>query len=324
MKGPFYVETLARNGDVLHRHAIAQLPIRIGRGYDNDYILDDAYAAPRHAVVEEGPDGGLLLRDLGSVNGIVHRGRRRDALALDGHTVVRMGHTTLRIRAADFDVGPELVDRTRHGWEGALPGLAGALLILVSWIGARWANDPSAFQPLRYILQGASVLGVALAWSGAWTLANNMFARQTRLGRHLFITGCFLAAMTLYGAVSSVLAYAFSLEGLVRYDRLVVVALAALAIFYHLSTVKPAYRHRYRAVSITLAVAGCGLVLLSNYLRSGRLADEPYMAVLLPPAVRVSPDHSVDDFIGRAQSLKARLDVERTRKVRDLDDDEDD
>ena len=39
--GPWFIETLARNGDVLHRHRVERLPIRIGRGYDNDYILDD-------------------------------------------------------------------------------------------------------------------------------------------------------------------------------------------------------------------------------------------------------------------------------------------
>ena len=63
MKGPWFIETLARNGDVLHRHRVDSLPIRIGRGYDNDYILDDAYAAPYHAQVEAGEDGTLLLRE---------------------------------------------------------------------------------------------------------------------------------------------------------------------------------------------------------------------------------------------------------------------
>ena len=41
MSGPWYIETLARNGDVLQRHCVDALPIRIGRGYDNELILDD-------------------------------------------------------------------------------------------------------------------------------------------------------------------------------------------------------------------------------------------------------------------------------------------
>ncbi|HEY1226492.1 MAG TPA: FHA domain-containing protein, partial [Ramlibacter sp.] len=76
MSGPWTIETLARNGDVLQRSRIDTLPIRIGRGYDNDLILDDDYVAASHALIELDPAGRLLLRDLGSRNGIVHRGRR--------------------------------------------------------------------------------------------------------------------------------------------------------------------------------------------------------------------------------------------------------
>ena len=45
MNGPFYIETLARNGDVLHRHQVAQLPIRIGRGYDRTHVAKMAQAS---------------------------------------------------------------------------------------------------------------------------------------------------------------------------------------------------------------------------------------------------------------------------------------
>lgn len=38
LRGPWTVETLARNGEVLHRHRVASLPIRMGRAYDNDFI----------------------------------------------------------------------------------------------------------------------------------------------------------------------------------------------------------------------------------------------------------------------------------------------
>jgi pSer/pThr/pTyr-binding forkhead associated (FHA) protein len=57
---------------VLHRHRVDSLPIRIGRGYDNDLILDDDYAAPPRAG-RAGRQGRLLLRDLGTRNGIVTR-----------------------------------------------------------------------------------------------------------------------------------------------------------------------------------------------------------------------------------------------------------
>ena len=77
MMGPWFVELLARNGDVLQRQCVDKLPIRIGRDYGNDVILDDDYAAPSHAIVEPDAAGHLILRDLGSKNGIVVAGKTR-------------------------------------------------------------------------------------------------------------------------------------------------------------------------------------------------------------------------------------------------------
>jgi len=160
LRGPWTIETLARNGEVLHRHRVAGLPIRMGRAYDNDFIVDDDYAAAHHAVVEAGPDGRLRLRDLGSRNGIVHKSRRiKDELAIDGDTVVRMGHTSLRIRGAAHRVAPELVDRTMHGWEGMLPGGAGIVLAVLAALLVAWLTDTSNDLE-RYALFPAS------AWCG--------------------------------------------------------------------------------------------------------------------------------------------------------------
>ena len=56
---------------------------------------------------------------------------------------------------------------------------------------------------------------------------------------------------------------------------------------------------------------GSGLVLISNEQRNGRLADELYMSVLLPPEMRATPDASVDEFMADVAAMKERLDRER-------------
>lgn len=321
MSAPYFIETLARNGDVLHRHQVNTLPIRLGRGYDNDFILDDAFAAPRHAIIEadDEADGEskLVLRDLGTRNGVIHRGKRLARVPLSGNTVIRIGHTTLRVRAADFEVAPELVDRTRHGWEGVLPGLVGMLMIGAVALFTVWINDTQAFQLVRYLQALAYGIGASLVWGGAWAFANRLFGRHARLGRHLFIIGCAVTALTTYKMVSSGVAYAFSLEGLTRYSSHVAILLAAGMVFYHLSTVKPHNTRRFAVTCLILGLLGSGLTLLSNEQRTGTLADSPYMSVVLQPSMRVSPDHTVDEFMGDVNGLKARLDEERVRKVND-------
>lgn len=317
MSGPYFIEMLARNGDVLHRHQVNTLPIRLGRGYDNDFIVDDAYAAPNHALIEAREDGELVLRDLGTRNGVIHRGKRHNNLLMTGDTVIRIGHTNLRVRAADFKVAPELLDRTRHGWEGLAPGLIGMLMIGLFAVFNVWINDTQSFQLARYLQALAYGIGGGLVWGGAWAFANRLFGRHARLGRHLFIFGCGLAAVTLYKIFSSMAAYAFSLESLTRYSSHVAVIIAAGALFYHLTTVKPHNTRRFAVSCLILAILGSGLILLSNEQRTGQLADNPYMSVVLQPSMRVSPDHSVDEFMEDVNALKARLDVERTKKVKD-------
>jgi hypothetical protein len=317
MTGPFFIETLARNGDVLHRHRVDTLPIRIGRDYGNDFILDDVYAAPRHAVVEQDADGQLVLRDLGTRNGVVHKGRRHERIVLGGDTMVRMGHTQLRVRAAGFPVAQELVDRTRHGWEGALPGLAGIVLAGAVALLMRWLTDTQAFQFIRYLQALAWVLGAVLAWAGIWAFANRLFGRHARLGRHLFIAGCALVALVAYDMAASAAGYAWSLEAFTRYASHVGIALLAGMVYFHLCTIKPQHRRRHAFCCVALALLGSGLALIGNVQRSGRLADELYMSVLLPPTMRASPDHDVDEFMAQVGAMQKQLDRERAHKDKD-------
>ncbi|MES2262325.1 MAG: FHA domain-containing protein [Pseudomonadota bacterium] len=323
MTAPYFIEMLARNGDVLHRHRVDQLPIRIGRGYDNDFILDDAHTAASHAVIDADADGKLVLRDLGSQNGVVHRGKRHASIPLDGDTVVRLGHTRLRVRDHAFPVAPELADTTMHAWEGAAPALTGLALIVLFTVAEQALSDAESFQAIRYLLVIASGLGAAVVWSGLWALANRLFGVHARFGRHLFILGSGLVTVGLWKAISSVLAYAWSAEALTHYANIVTLAIVCTMLFFHLRTIKPHHPKRMASMCAVLMAVASGLMLMSNLQNNGRLSDELYMSVLLPPVLRQSPDISVDQFMGKAARLKSGVDAARSHGAKvDADDDD--
>ncbi|MET3129885.1 hypothetical protein AAKU55_000126 [Oxalobacteraceae bacterium GrIS 1.11] len=313
MRAPYFIETLARNGEVLLRQQVSGLPIRLGRGYDNDFILDDAHTAPCHAVIEADASQRLVLRDLGSQNGSIHGGKRQASIVLDGDTVVRLGHTNVRVRGADHAVAPELTDTTMHGWEGRTPALLGLGLIAVTAAFTNWLVDAQAFEAISYLLIMAYALGGGLVWSGLWALANRLFGGHARLGRHLFIFGCGLVAVECWTLLSRVVAYSYSMDGLTRYGRHMVIALVCCVVFFHLRTIKPRHPRGLALTSLILMGLGSSLALMSNLQLSGHLADEPYMSVLMPPALRLSADHAPDEFFGRAAKLKAGVDAERSQ-----------
>lgn len=317
MKAPYFIEILARNGDVLHRHKVATLPIRLGRSYDNDVILDDAHSAAAHAVVDANEDGQLVLRDLGSKNGTYLNGKRQTSVVLAGDTMVRLGHTRLRVRAADFPVADEWADTTMHGWEGAAPATIGLALIAIFTCLETWLSDVEPFALIRYLLVLASSLAAGLLWSGVWALANRLFGSHARLGRHLFILGSGLAVLGVWRVGGAALAYAWSAEAFTRYGNLVTLAIACGMLFFHLITIKPHHPRRFAVSCWVMLVGGAGLMLMTNLQSTGRASDELYMSVLLPPEVRHSPDRSVDQFMADAAKLKTGADAARVRAVKD-------
>lgn len=324
MRAPYYIEVISRNGEVQHRYPVQSLPCHIGRSYDNDFILDDPHASAHHAIIDMAEDGRLRMRDLGSDNGMIFHGRHQAEIAIDGNTIVRIGQTNLRIRCADFPVAAALADTTSYGWEGWPPALAGVALI-ASVAGLSTAlSDTATFAAIRYFLTIVSVLGVAMVWSGVWALANHLFGRHARFGRHLFILGCGFVAIEFWSLVSGVLAYAFSLEFFTRYGNHVVMAITAAMIFFHLLTINPRKSRRFAVFGVVFAVLGSGLMLMNNLQSKGRLADELYMHQLLPPVLRASRDVSVDQFMSDAKRLKAKVDAERAKAISDAGSDGED
>lgn len=83
-------------------HTLGAAPLRIGRGDENDIVLADASVSKSHAVLEPG-EGGFVLRDLGSRNGIFVDGERAlgdDPIEVEVGTVIGIGDFKLVLAAA--------------------------------------------------------------------------------------------------------------------------------------------------------------------------------------------------------------------------------
>lgn len=316
------VELLDRAGSVVARHRFDHLPVRLGRAYDNEIIVDDPFVAPSHVQIERRADGVLVARDLGTRNGTHAVAKRRRSLRQDAvspaneivltaDTLVRAGHSTFRVRPIDHAVAAERLDTTSHGWEGLRPAiLAGVLLTLMGLFNA-WSADTSTQQSMLYETQVAGVLGIMLVWAGMWALLNRLFAGRARFGRHLLIGAVCAVASFAMSMTANMLAYAFSLNWLTEFDSYLSLSLLSIAIYFHVATITPLSASFSRRFAVGFAVVAIGLFGLYQYSTEHRLGDSLYMSSLQWPALRMVAPVSTQAFVKDIGDLKARADRRR-------------
>lgn len=311
MSQSIFVEQLTPDGEVIHRAKITHLPISIGRAYDNDIILDDPHTAAHHAQIELSQLDELVISDLGSYNGITHANARENFFVVDGDKIYRLGHTRLRIRTADYKVAAEVTDDTNHRWEGMLPAITGLVLLLITGLLSTWVADLNQGTLSKYLLELVSVLGFAIGWSGIWALFSRLFNGHARFGRHLFIASAGLAFMELWEHLSGVIAYAFSWEFLVNFTTAPTIVICAVVLYFHMQTAGNKRPGRLKLYLVALVILGSAVTMTKKYQATNHLADELYMGNIYPPAVRISRDNTLEEFMEDMQSLQEKVDEAR-------------
>lgn len=311
MSLPVFVELLTPDGEVIHRNKFAQLPIRIGRAYDNDIILDDPHTAAHHAQIELNQLDELVINDLGSRNGIAQDNQRNDFFVVNGDAIYRLGHTRLRVRTASYAVAEEISDSTNHHWEGWRPALLGAILLVTIGLLSTWLGDLQQGTLSKYLLELVSIVGFAIGWAGVWALFSRLFSGHARFGRHLLIVSSGLTILELWEFFSGAIAYAFSLESVATFTSPPVIVICAFVLYFHLLTAGNKHPQRLKYYLTGLAILGIGITMAKQYQSSNHLADELYLSNLYPPALRVSSDKSLETFTANMNALKAKVDDER-------------
>jgi len=313
----YFVEILNASGDVQTRHKFSQLPIRLGRAYTNDIILDDPHTAAEHAVIEQDESGTLILRNLSSHNGIKIKGKHHTQVALNGDTLARLGHTHIRVRDNHYRVSDEITDITYHGWHG-WPLLACALLLItLVAVSEFWLEDITEHKATDYITTVLQWILSAAAWAGMWALANRVFGGATNFGRHLLILSCGLVALDTSHYLYMILSFSFALEWPSLYKSHLPIAIVTIMIYFHLRLINTRKRNLLKWLCLATAMTVAGLKLMNNYQSNNQYADKLYTSETLPPALRISRNHSLEEFEVSIATLKKEIDAEREKAIKE-------
>ena len=293
-----FLEVLDRRGRLLARHRVDQWPVTVGRAYANDVIVDDPYVCPAHVRLSRNGETGIVVEDLGSVNGTrVEPGGGRIA-----HEVVpagarlRIGNTVLRVRDAETRVPPAMVQSAGGGAESfARTPVAVAcwLLLLPVLLNATFVQSYERPEALGVAGTGIFLVLAVAAWAGAWALVTRIVAHEWRFLAHVGVTCVYLAIQLVADFVRGYVAFLLG----DTWPGMVLEALCDLLPYVwlfiaHLAVVGTASRRRGVVVAAGVALMLIGLATFMSHWTARQFSSviqfdgtlEPFPSAWLPGA----------------------------------------
>jgi hypothetical protein len=313
MAAVMWIEVLSRNGEVAARERIEAHEARIGRAFDNDVVVDDPHVAAHHLRIYRGEDGELLAEDLGTLNGLYteHGAQRIERLPLAKEPGIRIGRTILRVHDAAHPVAAEkLLTRPRaHARWAAGLGIALFLMLLaMSWLNL--TQEPTANHILLPLLGLVTVIAL---WSSLWAVLSRVFFGQARFALQLRIAVTACIALVLWDQLAESLSYSLAWRDIVEYGGLGAWAVLAAACWGHLHAIGP--KHMRAAMGLVLALIAAGALL--QYVGKSEtrklVGQRATLGDLRPPAFRLLPLASADDFFKKAEGAKKKVDLARVK-----------
>jgi hypothetical protein len=311
MGAVMWIEVLSRHGEVAARERIEGPEARIGRAFDNDVVVDDAHVAAHHLRIFRGDDGELVAEDLGSLNGMFseHGAARVRELSLAKEPGIRIGRTTLRVHDSAHAVPAEKLltpPRAHARWAGMLGVALLLTLLLLQWLNL--TAEPSANVMLLPLLGFVTVLAL---WTSLWAMLSRIFFGQARFSLQLRIAVTACIALVVWDQLTESLSFSFAWRDMAEYAGLGAWAVLAATCYAHLHAIGP--RHMRAAMGLVIALIGAGAAL--QYLGKSEtrklLGQRATLGDLRPPAFRLVPLASADDFFKKAEA--ARISVDRAR-----------
>ena len=311
------LEIVDHRGRLRHRHRLGDSAVTLGRGYQNDLIVDDPYVDPRHLKIESTEAGDWVVTDLGSRNGTWESRfqlRVTSALLQPGQQLT-LGRTTIRVLALDHAVAPALADPARQlGWVHRLSDWSVALpVLLVSMAAAAATKVLGTTTDPSFVDWASPAIGVVLAgslWALGWATANRLVAAQFQFVAHLSWAmaiglGFLLTEVGVEWVDFLLPGTDWSALTLIAYGGLFTLLLVGhLQLITEWSTGK-LWR---RAIAVTaISVTIIGIVTQSASFGDRRRSSLETVP-LKPLSARLVPSTSLDQFFGSVTALEKEVD----------------
>jgi Inner membrane component of T3SS, cytoplasmic domain len=322
-QGALWVEVTGKSGALLTRQHIAGDTFAIGRGYQNDLIVDDPYVSPAHLRLTRDEAGAWWVDDLASDNGTLdlRDHSRVGRLPLVDGAALRIGETHVRFCGAAFAVAPTLLLAPAAPAAAVAPAPtprttrnAIAVMLLVALISALsiWIKQTGESKIVNYIF-GVVVLPVmALGWALVWALVTRIVSAHGQFFRHVLIVGLGLLAVSAIEALFKYADYAFAFIGASSWESVLLMLVLGALLTAHLRVVTP---HRFRLAAGVVGALVIGTIALSVTMRNERerLQSPSIVTSLLPSFLPTKPPVSTATLFESIGALRPALEEERKK-----------
>lgn len=310
-----YIEIFSRTGKIKRRIPVRQMGLRLGRSYDNDIILDDPYICPHHASFQW-EEGKLVVRDLGSINGLIaeNQSNRVKIIQLASGDRVRVGRTILRFCGADLPVAKTLVERSLlrplKFIEHPL-SLTFIYFCMMTYAALNFYLDSSIkFDSLKFAFSMLVVAAAIIVWSAFWAFASRLILHRWNFLIHCGIACLGLIAFSFLEVFSSYVCFAFGVDYILPlFGSVGYALLTALLIYFQLRYVSHVAPFQLLKASIGIAVTIVGLLVGINYLEQQNYNAFPrYSVTLKSPAFKLVESNSSELFFNLSDDFKKSVD----------------
>lgn len=312
MEAPIILEVLDRFGKVKERHKIKHFPIKIGRSYKNDIIIDDNYVSPEHIELMLDGDGHILATDLNSDNGMftLHPLVRHDILTIEDNQRIRIGHTDIRIRSEVFEVRETFFD---HGKPSELHLLmTNALLLPFVWILTgvilyfnQYFSTTSEAHFNQLLGAVLPVFIVIAVWTAIWSVVSKIITHKFYFAYHGIFVGLLLSGFYFIELSFEYLEFIFPVDGLA--DLLMIfsdLAFAFLLFYVHLRQSTHFSKKKAKLSSAIATGLIVGVAYLIIFVNEPQYQSRPvYSKLMKPPIFVLKKPVTLDEFFVNSQHL---------------------
>lgn len=308
------IEVRGRGGQLIERFRSDQTEISIGRAFDNDLILEDAYVCAHHLCLTR-HEHGWELHDLDSRNGLERAAEAKEAVLRSGDEV-RIGHTTLHFYEAEHPTPPALpLDRREErlvglGQEFIWTGLIAATVV-VSMLGLLFESfdewkPQTALSPIT-----GGLLETTLV-AAVWALVGRVLRHRAHFLAHLSVWLLFGLVSIVATLVAQSIAYnvgSASLEAILETGLGLAILASAIWASLTLATQLAIPRRLGAALAMAFVFVGVGVADELQFDPEFSSSPDYYDRLQAPALLWATPDHE-DSLLSELPELFDRADAE--------------